>query len=150
MDVTFKTNDFGDETASMQAAQGGGAPEEADHLWGHIILDHPGQAPVAIFDDLSMLGYALCVVSAGEMVKDGRSELRLVGWPGQFTFETKGSTVHVIGSQGEDATFPLADLLASVRACGLRLVDFMDDLSIANPQFAYSSQALRKALTQGA
>ena len=148
MQVKFQTDDFGDEAASMQAAAEGGVPAETHHLWGRIFLDHPGQPTVGIYDDLSMLGLALCVDVPAEIVRDGRSELQLVGWPGVFTFAANGDSVHVTGSTGEDAIFPRAELLAGLRACGLRLAAFMNDLSVAFPGIAFSSRALAENLAK--
>lgn len=146
MQVQFETDDFGDEAASVLAAADGAAPEEEYHIWGRIVLDHPGQPTVKIFDDLTTLGYTLCVDACAALEREGRAELRLVGWPGDFTFVATGSAVRVTGSQGEDATFPRQELLAAIRACGQRLAAFMNELAVTSPQFGFSGQELGKHL----
>ena len=146
MQVKFQSDDFGDEAASMQATAEGAAPKEADHLWGRIVLEHPGQPTVAVFDDLSMLGLALCADVPAALLRDGRAELHLVGWPGEFTFQANADAVYVTGSMGENAVFPQRELLAELHACGERLAAFMDELSVACPQFAFSGRALGESL----
>lgn len=146
MQVRFETEDFGDEAASLKAASEGDAPGEADHLWGRVVLDHPGQPPVPIFDDLTTLGMTLCVNVPADLAGDGKALLRLVGWPGEFTFEVRGDSVRVTGSEGEDATFPAEDLIQGLHACGTRLSGFMNELSVTSPQYAFSGQALGEAL----
>ncbi|HWY87517.1 MAG TPA: hypothetical protein VNX28_12365 [Gemmataceae bacterium] len=148
MQARFATFDFGDEAASMQAAAEGRIPEEAYHLWGRIVLDHPGQPTVAVLDDLSMLGLALCVRVPADIVRAGRAELHLVGSPVEFTFVAKGDAVRLTGSMGEDATFPRDELLVALHACGLRLAAFMDKLSVAFPGLAFSSRALAENLAK--
>jgi len=149
MQIKFETADFGDEAASLRAAAEGGAPAEAEHLWGRIVLDHPGQPTIVVFDDLSMLGLALCVDVPTAIAQHGRAELRLVGWPGEFTFSAQGDDVQVTGSMDEDATFPREELLAGLHACGQRLAAFMKELSVGCPQFAFSCRALGENLAKG-
>jgi hypothetical protein len=150
MQVKFEIDDFGDEAASEQAAAAGAAPEEADHLWGKIILEHAGERSVSIEDDLSILGLALCAVVPTNIEAAGKAELRMVGWPGEYNFVADGDAVRVTGTLGEDATFPRQDLLMELHACGERLAACMESLSVGNPQFAFSTEALQKNLAQSA
>jgi len=143
MQARFAVDDFGDEAAALKAAADGRAPEEAEHLWGRVVLEHAGQPAVAIQDDLSMLGLALCVDVPAALRREGRAELHLVGWPGEFSFAAEGANaVRVTGSQGEQAVFPKQALIDALHGCGQRLAAFMTELAGGSPQFGFSAKAL--------
>lgn len=146
MQVIFRTDDFGDEAASFEAVASGKTPAEAYHLWGQVILREDGQPDVVIADDLSTLGYTLSVQAMEALTTKNRAELRLVGWPGTFLLEGDTETIRVTGSRGEDARYPRAELLSAIRACGGRIADFLRELSLLAPQFAYSARGLKAAL----
>lgn len=144
--VFFETLDFGDEAASVGAAAAGCVPKDADHLWGQIILDSPGQPTLILRDDLTMLGLALCVNVPAALTRDGRATLRLADRPVDYSFTAARDTVQVTGSQGDAASFHDAALMQALQACGLRLSAFMTALAASCPQYAFSAQALADRL----
>nr|WP_316642343.1 hypothetical protein [uncultured Roseateles sp.] len=148
MQVRFEIDDFGDEAAALQAVSDGRAPEEADHLWGRIVLEHAGQPTVAIEDDLTMLGLALCVDVPAALLREGRADLRLVGWPGEYAFVADAGHVHLTGSLDTDATLPQTELQQQLGACGKRLAAFINKLAATCPQYAFSGQALAANLAK--
>lgn len=149
MQATFTTSDFGDEAASAAAA--GGSPKLAEeaHLYGDVVLEHPGQERLALYDDLPFLVLALCAEAPREVERTGAATASLIDWPNMLSLVTEGDEIHLTGEHGEDARYPRAEMLAALRGCAGRFVDFLKTLSEHHPQFAYKAEQIRSALAGG-
>lgn len=143
MDVRFSTADFGDESASLAAAESGVPLQEQYHVFGTVVLEQPGQDPLSIYDDLPFLVLELCVRVPAALAESGEAQVRLIEWPNSFKLEAKGNVVHVTGERGESASFPEAELLPALRDCGRRFAGFLESVAQAAPQFEERAQLLR-------
>lgn len=148
MQIRFEIDDFGDEAASAQAVAEGRAPEEAYHLWGRIVIEQPGQPEVVIDDDMTLLGLALCVDVPTALRRDGRSELRLAGWPGRYSFTAEAGSVHLTGSKNTDVSYPQAELLQALHDCGQRLATLIQTLAVSCPQYGHAGRTLAAKLVR--
>jgi len=148
MHIRFEIRDFGDEAAALQALNEGRAPAEADHLWGSIVIEQAGQAPVVLKDDLTSLGRGACAKVPELLRREGRASLAVGDWPTDYLFEAQAGTVHLTGPGGEDASFPQDELLDGLNACGRRLLAFIERLALTCPQYAFSGRSLAAKLPQ--
>lgn len=149
MNVRFTTADFGDEAASVAAAQAGQAPEEESYVFGQVVLEHQGQPELAWYDDLSFLVPRLCVAAPAALEREGTAQARLIDWPNTIYLAAEGDAVHLTGDNGEDASYPRTELLAALRACATRFADFLAVLAVHNPAFQARERDLRAALEAG-
>ena len=146
MQVRYETADFGDEPASMDAAEAGRPPSEDYHIYGTVFLEHPGQPELAIYDDLLFLVPSLCATAPEALESSGDAEVSLVDWPNVYRLRTTGDEVHVTGQQGEDARYPRAELIASLRDCGTRFSEFLGSVAATHPRFGAKARSLRNLL----
>ena len=146
MEVHFTTADFGDETASLAAAETGQALSEELHIFGNVVLDHPGQKTLSIYDDLPFLIQALCVQAPAALRQSGEAEVRLVDWPNRLTLRIENEDVHVTGERGEDARYPREVFLLALRSCGERFATFLEHIAQFAPEFQERVEWLRAAI----
>ncbi len=146
MRAEFTTADFGDEAASVAAAEAARPLGEEYHLFGTVVLEHPGQPRLAIYDDLPFLVPDLCAEAPSALERTGEAEVSLIDWPNTFRLQAVGKEVHLTGERGEDARYPRAELIAALRGCATRFADFLEVVAAFHPQFATKARELRAAL----
>lgn len=148
MDVNFTIDDFGDEAEALAAAAAGLAPDEEDYLWGAIEISHPGQPKLTLRDDLLPLAGPLFGTVVARLRRGEPVDLGLTASSGHFAFmpAPDGETVRITGPGGQDASYPRADLLAALAACGTRLVACLRALAEVSPQYGPAVEALATEL----
>jgi hypothetical protein len=146
MNVHFTTTDFGDEAASLAAAEAGRPLAEEAHILGNIVLEHAGQKTLSIYDDLPFLVQALCVQTPAALRQSGQAEVRLVEWPNRLTLRIEGEDIHITGEQGENARYPRAAFLSALHDCGGRFATFLEHIAEFAPDFEQRAEWLRAAI----
>lgn len=149
MNVVFTTSDFGDEAASDEAAREGRPLSEEYHLYGQVVITHPGQDKLEIYDDLPFLVQSLCAEAPETLRRSGLAEVRLVDWPNTLTLRREGDSILLNGEAGEAARYPAEELLTALRDCARRFAAFLDRVAQTAPQFQKRSEWLQAALANG-
>lgn len=146
MNVHFTTKDFGDEAASLAAAEAGRELPQEYYIFGEVILQHPGQPDIAIYDDLPFLVADLCVRVPARLLDTGQAAFHLIDSSNAFKLVRDGDQVHLQGGRGEAATYPEDELITALRGCGARFATFLEHAAELAPQFMHRVESLRADL----
>jgi hypothetical protein len=149
MNIVFTTDDFGDEAASLEAAALGRPLADEYHIYGFVVIEHPGEATLRLYDDLPFLVQSLCAQAPKALRRSGSTEVRFVDAPNTLTLRREGDTVTLSGEMGESARYPAELLLGELRTCAERFATFLDLIVQTAPQFAKRSEWFHAALAEG-
>jgi hypothetical protein len=150
MDITFVLDDLGTEAEALAAITQSRLPEEDEHLWGGVVIAHPGQPTLALRDDLQAIAATLFGAVAARVRAGEAADLALASWDGLWQWRPHGAdAVQVTAPDGVQAVYPRTAMADALAACGRRLVVCLDAMGVLSPRRVYAAQALAAALDAG-
>ncbi len=139
--IQFQIEGFGkDELATFAAMREGERPVEKNRLWGSVEFSDEEGVTVKIKEDLLCIAEDLFIAVPESIEQNGKAELYLKNWTGQFSFEPCvirdqiRVTGPVKGSAKISGVFRKDELNDQLRACGERFADFVKHLDIKNEE----------------